>query len=245
MPSRTRSGWVERMIGGRTVLGLIPARGGSKGIPRKNLRPLGGRPLLQWTGETALASRYIDRVILSTDDAEIAGVAASLGLDVPFLRPAAAASDTAGATEVISHALGELGESYDYLVYLEPTTPLRLAADIDTCLERLDQTGADFCVSVQRSVQRPEWMFYLGPEDEIEPAVGRFQAGRRQDLRECYVLNGAVYAARVEAFRRTGTFLTGATLGYVMPPERSIDLDEPADFDAAEAILAGGGPDPG
>ena len=228
------------MIGSRTVLGLIPARGGSKGIPRKNLRRLAGKPLLEWTAEAALASRFIDRVVLSTDDAEIASVGASLGLDVPFERPAAAASDTASAADVISHAIGEIGRSYDYLVYLEPTTPLRLAKDIDACLERLDGSGADFCVSVQRSQQRPEWMFYLGPDDQIEPAVGRFTAGRRQDMRECYVLNGAVYAARIEAFLRTSTFLTETTLGYVMPPERSVDLDEPADFEAAEAILRGG-----
>jgi N-acylneuraminate cytidylyltransferase len=233
------------VIGNRTVLGLIPARGGSKGIPRKNLRRLAGKPLLEWTAEAALTSRFIDRAVLSTDDAEIAAVGASLGLDVPFERPAAAASDTASAADVISHAIGALGRPYDYLVYLEPTTPLRLAADIDACLERMDHHGAEFCVSLQRSQQRPEWMFYLGEEEQIEPAVGRFQAGRRQDMRECYVLNGAVYAARIESFLRTSTFLTASTLGYIMPPERSIDLDEPADFDTAEAILRSRGAHPG
>ena len=232
------------MIRGGKVLGLIPARGGSKAVPRKNLRSLAGKPLLQWTAEAGLASRFIDRLVLSTDDDEIAQVGASLGLDVPFRRPAAAASDTAGAAEVVRHALAELSERFDYLVYLQPTSPLRSTADIDGCLERLATGDGDFCVSVQASPQRPEWLFYLAANDRIDPVVGQFDATRRQDLRACYVLNGAVYAARVDAFDRSGTFLTDRTLGYLMPAERSVDLDELADFEVAEAILGRGGPAP-
>lgn len=229
------------MIRGGKVLGLIPARGGSKGVPRKNLRSLAGKPLLQWTAEAALASHFLDRVVLSTDDDEISQVGASFGLDVPFRRPADHSSDTASAADVVRHALAELSERFDYLVYLQPTSPLRSPADIDGCLERLANGDGNFCVTVQASPQRPEWLFYLDANGRIDPVVGRFDATRRQDLRACYVLNGAVYAARVDAFERAGTFLTDRTLGYVMPAERSVDVDEMADFDVAEAILLRGG----
>jgi len=232
-----RSGKRDLVIGAGLVLGVIPARGGSKGLPRKNLRPLAGKPLLQWTAEAASASRLIDRLILSTDDDEIARVGASLGLDVPFRRPAAAASDRATAADVVRHALEALPERFDFLVYLQPTSPLRSTEDIDRCLQRLASGDGDSCVSVQPSPARPEWMFYLGTDNRIEPVVGRFDAGRRQDLRACFVLNGAVYAARVAAFERAGSFLTERTLAYVMPVGRSLDLDSAADFDMAEAML--------
>jgi CMP-N,N'-diacetyllegionaminic acid synthase len=227
----------DPLIGGGKVLGLIPARGSSKGVPRKNLRLLGGKPLLQWTAETARASRLVDLLVLSTDDDEIAQVGASLGLEVPFRRPARDASDDAAASDVVRHAIGSLNDRFDYLVYLQPTSPFRSTADIDGCIERLASSDADACVSVQPVGERPEWMYYLTPDDRIKPVIGRFDVTRRQDLRACYRLNGAVYATRVEAFERAGTFLTERTLSYVMPPERSIDLDEPADFEAAEAWL--------
>src|SRR5690349_6418538 len=125
------------VIHGKTVLGLVPARGGSKGVPRKNLQPLAGKPLLQWTAEAALASRYVDRVILSTEDDEIAAVGARIGLDVPFRRPDELATDTAHVIDVVSHALDNVTETYDLLLLLEPTSPLRTADDIDACLEVL------------------------------------------------------------------------------------------------------------
>lgn len=229
------------MIRGGRVLGIIPARGGSKGVPRKNLRSLAGKPLLQWTATAALASNLIDRLILSTDDDEIAQVGASLGLEVPFRRAADAACDTASAADVVRHAIAALDDHFDYLVYLQPTSPLRSTADIDGCLERLVFGDGDFCVSMHVSPALPEWMFYLGGDDRIEPVVERFDAQRRQDLRPCYVLNGAVYAARLDAFERAGTFLTDRTLGYVMPVERGVDLDEEVDFDMAEVTLLRGG----
>jgi CMP-N,N'-diacetyllegionaminic acid synthase len=244
MPFCVRSATRDPVIGERTVLGVIPARGGSKAVARKNLRPLAGKPLLQWTAEAALASTLVDRLILSTDDDETAQMGVSLGLEVPFRRPTAAASDTATAVDVLRHVIAALDQQFDYVVYLQPTSPLRSTADIDGCLERLTPGDGDFCVSVKASHERPEWMFYLKADDQMDPVVGRFPASRRQDLRPCYVLNGAVYAARVDAFERAGTFLTKRTLAYVMPEERSIDIDELADFAAAEAILRRGRPAP-
>jgi N-acylneuraminate cytidylyltransferase len=231
------------MIAGGRVLGLIPARGGSKGVPRKNLRELGGKPLLQWTVEVARDSRYIDRLVLSTDDDEIARLGESLGLDVPFRRPASASSDEASARNVIEHALDYLGESFDYVVYLQPTSPFRAVSDIDGCLALLAGSTADTCVSVAESPAKPEWLFFIGADSHLRPALGSPPRLRRQELQVAYELNGAVYVARVAAYRRSGTFLTERTLPWIMPGDRSIDLDEPSDFERAEDMLrAGSGP---
>ena len=176
--------------------------------------------------------------MLSTDDDEIAELGRCAGLEVPFRRPKDAASDTASATDVILHALDALAEEFDYLVYLQPTSPLRTEADVDGCLELLLQNGADFCVSVQEVAEHPEWMFYLGDNHEMAPLRGTANPSRRQDLRPCYVLNGAVYAARVSAFRATPGFITPNTLGYVMPRERGVDIDDEDDLVLAESLLA-------
>lgn len=206
-------------------------------MPRKNLRPLGGKPLLQWTAEAARASRYLDRVVLSTDDDEIASLGKQLDLDVPFRRPADAASDTASASDVIRHAVMAIPERYDYVVYLEPTTPLRSPDDIDGCLRRLVETGASFCVTLSEVMTRPEWMFYMNDEGILEPAAHQQAPSRRQDLPAVFILNGAVYAGEIGSYLRIGSFLTPQTRGYVMPAERSVDLDSLADFEAAEAII--------
>jgi CMP-N,N'-diacetyllegionaminic acid synthase len=225
------------VINGLRVFGLIPARGGSKGVPRKNLRILGGKPLIQWSAEAAATSAYIDRLVLSSDDHEIIAVARSIGLEAPFLRPAAAASDTASARDVIEHALGLIGEDFDVLVYLQPTSPFRSGRDIDGCLEALVASGADACVSVTESRTKPEWLFRVDPESRLKPVLGTPTTLRRQELEPAYELNGAVYAARIPAYRRAGTFLTDQTLAWIMPTDRSLDLDEPEDFDRAETLL--------
>jgi len=218
------------------VLGLIPARGGSKGVPRKNLRDLGGKPVLQWTTDAAKASRLIDRLVLSTDDSEIANLGRSLGVDVPFLRPAVAATDEASAHDVIEHALEQLDVQFEYLVYLQPTSPFRTVEDIDGCLEKLSASRAESCVSVCQSPAKPEWLFYIEGET-LRPVLGEVKHQRRQELAVAYELNGAVYAARVSAYRRHSTFFLRRTVAWVMPPDRSVDLDEPEDFERAESVL--------
>lgn len=226
------------MIGGGRVLGLIPARGGSRGVPRKNLRLLGGRPLLAWTAEAARASRFIDRLILSTDDDEIAELGRSVGLEVPFRRAAAAASDTASAHDVIVDALDRLDESFEYLVYLQPSSPFRTTSDIDSCLERLASSDADSCVSVSESPAKPEWLFFVGSGARLEPVLGPRAPNRRQELRGAFQLNGAVYATRIAAYLLAGTFLTERTLAWEMPQERGLDIDTMEDFERAEVIAA-------
>lgn len=219
------------MITGRRTLGVITARGGSKGLPGKNVMPAAGRPLIAWTVDAALASRSIDRLVLSTDDGAIAAAARRHGCDVPFMRPAALATDSATSIDVILHALEEV-PGFDVVVLLQPTSPLRTAADIDAACD-LVGAGAPAAVSVAPVEQSPYWMYRLDDGRALTPVLP-LPAGvsRRQDLPPVYALNGAVYVADVAWLRRTRTFVTAETVAHVMPIERSIDIDTAADFDA-------------
>lgn len=223
------------MIGGRLVLGLIPARGGSKGVPRKNLRPLAGRPLIAWTIEAAQRSATIDRLVLSSDDAEIIGVATALGAEAPFVRPAELATDEADAMSVVRHALAQLPEPYDYLVLLQPTSPLRQAGDIDRTIEVCARHGAP-CVSVCEPDKSPYWMFECGADGRLAPLLQTLPK-RRQDAPAVAVLNGAVYAAETNQLRAGHDFLGPQTVYYMMPKERSIDIDRELDFAIAELLI--------
>jgi len=225
------------MIEGRTVLAIVPARGGSKGLPRKNIRPLAGKPLIAWTLECASQSRYIDRCIVSTDDPEIADVAREWGGDVPFLRPAELARDDTPGIAPVIHALEQIG-GYDLVVLLQPTSPLRAPSDIDGCLEKLTASGAPACVSVTPADQSPYWMYTLTERGKMRPVLeGIERAVPRQQLLEVYVLNGAVYAAEVEWLKKSRSFLTEETVAFVMPRERSVDIDTLDDFERAERKL--------
>lgn len=226
------------MIDGLRVLALVAARGGSKGVPGKNVLPVGGKPLIAWTLDAARGSRYVDRLVLSSDDAGIIGVAREHGCDAPFVRDAALATDSASSVDVVLDALERLPE-YDVIVLLQPTSPLRSTGDIDATLERLVSTGAPACVTVRPAEEHPYWTFQLGPDGRLsrfaEPAAGL--PLRRQDLPAAWCLNGAVYAARIPWFRRERSFLSPATVAQPMPAERSIDIDTPADVDRLRALL--------
>jgi CMP-N-acetylneuraminic acid synthetase len=215
----------------RRTLGVITARGGSKGLPKKNLLPAGGRPLIAWSIDAALASTCIDHLIVSTDDADIAEIACRHGAHVPFMRPAALASDTASSIDVVLHALDEV-PGFDVVVLLQPTSPLRLASDIDATWSLLSE-GAPAAVSVAPVEQSPYWMYRLTPSHALE-AILSLPAGitRRQDLPPVYALNGAVYAADVAWLRQSRSFLSPETVAHVMPIERSIDIDTADDFAA-------------
>lgn len=225
------------MIDGRKVLAIIPARGGSKGLPGKNIKMLAGQPLLAWTIEAARKSAYIDRLILSSDDPEIIRVAKDFGCEVPFVRPKElAADDTPGISPVL-HALSLL-PGYDYVALLQPTSPLRLAEDIDACLERCHHAQAPACVSVTQAAQSPYWMYKFETGDRLTPFLAdasRF--ARRQDLPAAYALNGAVYVGRVESVLADQTFLGPETVGQVMPEARSADIDGERDFAWIEFLL--------
>ena len=218
------------MIGSRMVLAVIPARGGSKGLPGKNILPVQGRPLLAWTADAALAARALDRVVVSSDADAILAAARACGVE-PLRRPAELATDTATTLDVIVHAL-DACPGHDIVVVLQPTSPLRTAADIDGALERFAATGAPSCVSVCEAEQSPYWMYRLGAGQALLPVVdGTPQATRRQDLPTVYVLNGAVYVADAAWLRTTRAFVAAGTVAHVMPVERSLDIDTAQDFE--------------
>lgn len=227
------------MINGRSVLAIIPARGGSKGVPRKNIREVAGKPLIAWTIEAAGKSQYIDRIVVSTDDPEIAGVAAQWGGEVPFLRPSELAQDDTPGIAPVIHMVTTLQPEYDLVVLLQPTSPLRTAEDIDGAVAMLMTAGAKTCVSVVEPDKSPYWMYSLDNSGHLLPLLGgNFSC--RQEIPTVYALNGAVYVADVGWLLDRQTFVSDETLAYVMPKGRSIDIDTEADLAISAFYLSGG-----
>ena len=219
------------------VLGLITARGNSKGLPRKNILPVGGKPLIAWTIEAGLAANSIDRLVLSSDNEEIMDTAKEYGCDVPFRRPDHLATDEAGSMEVILHALEEL-PGYDYLVLLQPTSPLRTYYDIDEAFNHIVETGADACVSVCEAKESPYLMFSMDELSRLNsllPDVHETQ--RRQDLKPAYLVNGAIYIAKSDYLKREGGFFGKDTVACKMPRSRSLDIDTQDDFDIFKEFI--------
>jgi CMP-N,N'-diacetyllegionaminic acid synthase len=226
------------VIGSSTILALVPARGGSKGVPRKNIRVIGGKPMIAWTIEAARASRYIDQLVLSSDDPAIMDIAIECGCEVPFVRPAELASDQADAMSVIRHAIDTLPERFDYVVLLQPTSPMRRTQDIDAAIERCVASGAPACVSICEAEKSPFWMLELDAKGIVHPLFPADQIPhRRQDARAVFALNGAVYVARTDHLRLGGTFLAPGAIGYPMPKERSLDVDTELDLAIADFLL--------
>lgn len=226
------------MIADLKVLAVIPARGGSKGLPRKNVLPLAGKPLIAWTLVAAQASTYLDRSILSSDDDEIIATTLAHGGDVPFKRPTHLAGDANSTIEVAFHAIEQL-PGFDILVILQPTSPLRTSNDIDRTLERLVDTDASSCVSVTEPDKSPYWAYGMAENDRITAVIdAELAACRRQDLPTTYVLNGAVFAARIPWLQQQRSFVGNNTVAHVMPRERSLDIDSPLDLQLCEAVYA-------
>lgn len=212
------------------VLALIPARGGSKGLPRKNILAANGRPLIAWTIQAAIDADCIDRVVLSSDDDEICAVAGEYGCDVPFKRPSALATDEASSIDVVMHALREL-RGYDYIIVLQPTSPLRTSADINAAFNLMLDSDAPACVSICLADETPYWMYRLDAAGRMQ-ALLELPAGitRRQDLPASYSLNGAIYIAKTDWLIKRKSFISSETVGYVMPKSRSLDIDTREDF---------------
>ncbi|RFC47016.1 MAG: N-acylneuraminate cytidylyltransferase/CMP-N,N'-diacetyllegionaminic acid synthase [Verrucomicrobia bacterium] len=210
-------------------LAIIPARGGSKRFPRKNVALLGGKPLVAWSIEAALQSGVAERVMISTEDDEIARIARDFGAEQPFLRPPELASDTARNLAVVAHATEwlEVNQNYrpDYVLILQPTSPLRSAEDIQGAWALACASQARVVTSVTMAASKPTFLRELAPGGQIHalPASGQ----------QICVLNGAIYLARREALHSHDE----PALGYVMPPERSVDIDTPRDLAFAEAFL--------
>jgi CMP-N,N'-diacetyllegionaminic acid synthase len=225
------------------VLGIVPARAGSKGVPGKNIRPLAGRPLLEYAAQVAAAAGVFDRVILSTDSPEIADVGRIAGLEVPFLRPAALAQDDTPMLPVLQHALSALaadGWVPDIIVLLQPTSPLRRADHIRGAVTLLQETGADSVVSV---VELPR---HLSPDYVMRIENGALRpflpdglrVTRRQDARAAFVRDGTVYAFRRDTLERFGDIYGNDCRPLLLPAVDSLTIDSWDDWQAAERLLA-------
>jgi CMP-N,N'-diacetyllegionaminic acid synthase len=226
------------------VLGLVPARGGSKGVPRKNVRPLGGRPLLHWTAEAALAATRLSRVVLTTDDPEIAEVGGAGGLEVPFLRPAELARDETPTLPVVQHALRMLeaaGDRFDAVCLLQPTSPFRTPQDIDACVALLAAGDADAVVTVLRvpAEHNPHWVYFRGGDGALRLATGEAEPiPRRQALPPAFHRDGSVYVTRRDVVLDGHSLYGGRVLGYETDAARSVNVDDLDDWARAEAMLA-------
>lgn len=221
----------NRMINGKKVVAIIPARGGSKGLPRKNILAVKGKPLLAWTITEGLKSQYIDKLILSSEDPEIQKIARRWGCEVPFTRPKELATDKARAADVVIHAMEELNEVYDYIVLLQPTSPLRSYQDIDNCIARCQKSDSPSCVTVSNPEKSPFWMYFVNSSGHMKPVIeSNDRSARRQELPTVYALNGAVYVAKWKSFKKSKSFVTEETIAHIMPKERAIDIDTEFDL---------------
>lgn len=226
------------MINGKSVLAIIPARGGSKGLSGKNILELGGKPLVAWTIEVGKQSQYIDRLILSSEDAEIIRVAEDWGCEVPFVRPAKLAQDETPGIAPVLHALETLNEKYDYVILLQPTSPFRTAMDIDGCLELCCVNDSPSCVSVAETSENPYWMFSMAQDKKIEPLIRiKDEVHQRQLLPESFILNGAIYISKTEYIAMEKSFVTKDTLAFIMDRDHSVDIDSEKDLLYAKFLL--------
>lgn len=221
------------------VAAVIPARGGSKGVPRKNLRLAAGKSLLLRAIEHCLESKFVSHVIVSSDDPEALLVAARQGVEA-LERPDILSSDDAKSIDVVYHALSETSAGpFDYVVLVQPTSPLRRALDIDECAKICVESHADSCVSVVRADQSPHLMYEKSPDNFLSPFIeSDSPVFRRQDLPSLYLANGAVYFARCDWLARQNGFVSKDTVAYEMPKWRSIDIDDESDLTMAELLLS-------
>ncbi len=225
------------------VLGIIPARGGSKGVPRKNIRLLCGKPLLVYTAESALRAKKLTRVILSTEDEEIAEIGKQCGLDVPFLRPANLAQDTTPTLPVIQHAVEFLeteGNTFDAICLLQPTNPLRRAEDIDNCIDLMENSEADSVVSVLPvpAEYNPKWVYWKGADGKLSLSTGEVEPiPRRQDLPTAFHRDGSIYVTRRNVLFEKSNLYGNNIQGYIMNPKYSANIDTMNDWFEVEALL--------
>lgn len=225
------------------VLGVVPARGGSKGIPRKNITPILGRPLLAYTADAARRAELLTRTVLSTDDPEIAEVGRAHGLDVPFMREAALSADDTPGIAVVQDAIRRLeadGERFDAAFILQPTNPLRRPEDIDGAIRFLAETGADSVISfVDVGEKHPARMKFIDAERRVvnPPFAEQFECQRRQDLPKLYLREGSVYLTRRDVIMSLNSLQGRDCRAWLIAPDRACNIDEPLDLAIAELLL--------
>lgn len=225
------------------VVAVITARGGSTGLPRKNLLPLAGKPLVAHSIITAQEARLVCRVIVSTDDEEITQVAREWGAEVPFVRPPELSGADSAHMDVMLHVLDWL-ESHkampDAVLLLQPTTPLRLAQDLDGAIQLMERTRCPAVVGVTPAAIHPWLVYHMDEGGRLAGYIDhKLRYPRRQDLPHAYQLNGALYLNQCASLRETQMFQPPGTYGWLMPEERSVDIDTLNDFALAENIMAG------
>lgn len=221
-------------------LAIITARSGSKGIKDKNIRMLNGKPLMAFTIESAKKSKFIDEVMVSTDSQEYAAAAKEYGASVPFLRSKENSSDTASSIDVILEVLDgyqKLGKTFDRFVLLQPTSPLRTEQNIDRAFQLFEEKGADSVVSVCECEHSPLLSNTLPADLNMHGFIKSENNVRRQELKTCYRLNGAIYISKVSTFLQIRTFYGNNSYAYIMEQNESIDIDSELDFQIAELLL--------
>ena len=225
------------------MLAVIPARGGSKGLPGKNIKRINGKPLIAWTIEAAKKSKYIDRIIVSTDDKKIANISKKYGAEIPFLRPKELATDTAKAIDNYIFTIEELKNReekyYDEFIILQPTSPLRKAEDIDKAIELFKEKNADSVISVCEAVHPPLWL-KKNDRKGVLRSYFTIEIGNknRQELETAYMPNGAIFIFKLSLLKEKKSYYSDKTFPYIMPYDRSVDIDNQVDFDFAEFLMS-------
>jgi len=224
------------MINNKKILAVITARAGSKRLPNKNILPLTGKPLIAWTIDEGKKSKYIDKLIVSSDSEIIAEISKQYGAEIPFMRPPELANDKADSISVLKHSIEFYKDEYDYILLLQPTSPLRSVEDIDSAIEMLNEK-TKAVISVCETEHSPLWSNTL-PENLsmanfIRPDI---QNKRSQDLPKYYRLNGAIYIAEINYFYKNNGFLGTDTNAYIMNQQNSVDIDTELDFRFCEII---------
>lgn len=227
------------MINGKKVLAIVPARGGSKRLPRKNLLDFCGKPLIAWSIEAAKGSKFVDKCVVTTDDLEISKIAEQFGAEF-HIRPDELASDTASSVDVVLDVIEQQSEIYDYLLLLQPTSPLRQSEHVDQALTSMINKSADAMVSVSECLHSPLLANTLPESGSMDDFISEvFKNKRSQDLPKYYSLNGAIYIIDTSKFINQKTFLLREnTFSYIMKPEVSVDIDTSLDFKIASFLFS-------
>lgn len=225
------------MYKGKKILAVIPARGGSKGIPRKNIVLINGKPLIQYTIDEARKSQYIDSIIVSTDDKEIAKTSYELGAEVPFLRPRELAEDSTKTIDVLIDIIQKLKQQYDYLLLLQPTSPLRRVFHIDGAIQKIIDTGQLSLVSICKVKEHPVLMRTITKDGQLKKLINTNSTVRRQDFSDYYIVNGAIYINKLDDNFTNQTSLNDNILPYIMEQKYSLDIDEPQDLKKLKLVI--------
>lgn len=224
------------------MIAIIPARGGSKGLPGKNIKPLNGKPLIAYTIEAALDSDYISEVIVTTDSDEIASVAKKAGATIPFMRPEELARDKSKAIDVYIYTIERLkkerGIKIQSFIVLQPTSPLREKNDIDAAIRLFSEKKADSVISVTEASHPPVWAKKISPEGILTDYFPEYSTNlNRQEIEPAFMPNGAIFIFKYSLLKENYRYYFSQTYPYIMPADRSVDIDSQFDFDFAEFLL--------